>query len=290
MSRHCLLLALPLALGPLAAMAQDKSSAHHPPATDLSRLLWAPLPAGAARLPVTKLESAGVAALMLSGVQRRGGDALVPREPGDDAAQVAASKGAARRNGQALSIARRDGEPLRFASWKRAATPNGEGDGETYQYVGTLGASGYQRVEVHFEHDAPGSFLVNPQNGAAVFVHTGGDVVSVNRAGNRVLAMNNGLNPPFGLLVAALGPQGHRVELRCQGADTRFQTIIPYFTGWHGAGAGGFDVVLLVAQAGTAGRHEAVPIRFGFKDGQWQIQTSEPERLQAATGFGCVAQ
>lgn len=266
-----------------------------PPAIDLSALLNAPARVKSGSVAIDKLDdSTGAAGLMLGSLrgQNREDPDVVRWTNGSDQAQIAASPLLASRVGKTLLIKRRGAEPWRFVDWSRAPRPDADGDGETFRYAGPLGNSGYYKVDGFYEHDAPHVFLLNPESGAVLSVHTGDDHVLFSNSRNQLIVMNSGLNPPFGVVVAGLNAQGHEIELHCQAGMIRNRNarIIPYFAGWHKARSIGFDLVLLVQQpeAGAPARYEAVPVRFSQQHSRWRVQVPEPERFRANTGLACT--
>jgi len=190
---------------------------------------------------------------------------------------LAAAADMVKRDGKRLVIKPTGAVPLVFVDWTQPTTPTGDGDSETHWYLGRLSGSGYQRVEVQFGHDAPGSFLVDPQSGKAAFVHNGSDVVALAPDGTRLLTFNAD-NSPFSLRVAALESGGARLELQCAAAS---DTSTAQFKGWQDAGT--FDLVL--RPAGIRGQ-QAEAVRMTRRGGNWTAATADPQRLTAA-GFTC---
>jgi hypothetical protein len=134
----------------------------------------------------------------------------------DEAARIAASGGALTRKDATLTLAPPDGAPLHFADWKRAGKRNvAEGDERWYVYAGQMPGSSYWRVEVHYGHDAPGTYLIAPAGRTAAFVHNGGRVSAVSADG-KWLASFETLNAPYRLALAALEHDGPRVAVECR--------------------------------------------------------------------------
>jgi hypothetical protein len=277
---------------PVVASDKDVSKAS-PPAVDLSQLVGAPIPKNIKEIRLEKIDnSMGIVGLMLSTYPTRQGDpGILSVDESGEKSFLATNQQIVSRTGKTLTIKRPDAEPFRFRNWERPEGHDREGDSERFSYAGPLGGSGYQKVDAYYMHDAPGSFLVNPDNGDALYVQSGEDMVSVSRDYKRLMVMNNGMNPPFGILVAGLRQQGHGIELQCQASrdKERKPKIIPFFSGWHVEPYVGFDVVLLVQQLGFESdtRYEAVPVKFNHKDSKWHVSVPEPQRFVKSTGLTC---
>jgi hypothetical protein len=186
------------------------------------------------------------------------------------------------RDGKHLTVNPASGAPVTFIDWKQPAAKNADGDEETHWYLGRLPGSGYERVEVQFGHDAPGTFLVSSQSGKTLFVHNGSDL-AVPSPDAKLLVTWNAPNPPLSIRVGALDAAGPRLELQCEApADGRPMTAV--FKGWHDAMA--FDAVLEFGMPGKATPRTAV--RLVRIDGTWQMQASDPARV-AGSGFTCHA-
>lgn len=202
-----------------------------------------------------------------------------------EAQRIKARRGAVSRKGPLLTIGSRVGEPFRFRDWAQAATKDADGDEESFVYAGMLKGAGYHKVDVHFGHDSPGTFLVHPRSGKLLFVHAEDDLASLSRERNRLFVMSNGLNPPFGFLVAALRKDGPAVGLHC--LAEKEGRVVPSFRGWHASPAVGFDLVLVIRQAGDAEAYEALPMRFLYLNNEWRALVPDAERLLQATGLNC---
>jgi hypothetical protein len=218
----------------------------------------------------------------------RRGDAdvlgVVAGKPGE-AQRIKARRGTVSRKGPLLTIESRVGEPFRFRDWVQAATKDADGDEESFIYAGTLRGADYHKVDVHFGHDSPGTFLVHPRSGRLLFVHAEDDFASLSGERNRLFVMSNGLNPPFGFLVAALRKDGPAVGLHC--LAEKEGRVVPSFRGWHAAPAVGFDLVLVVRQAGEVEAYEALPVRFLYLNNEWRALAPDAERLLQSTGLNC---
>ncbi len=189
--------------------------------------------------------------------------------------RISESSGRVTRDGAALSIASA-AAPIVFADWKQTGTRNADGDGEKHWYLGTLPGNGYQRVEVEFEHDAPGTFLINPANGKIAFVHNGSDVVALSPDGKFVLTYNQ-TSEPFSIRIAALDTNGPTLTAACSG-DSDDNTHIE-FKGWHDAS----HVDLAVVSHGSRSRMaKADAMQFASSTSGWTLAAADSEPLRAA--------
>lgn len=202
-----------------------------------------------------------------------------------EARRIAARRGAVSRKGVLLVVESRNGEAFRFRDWTKPATQEADGDEESFVYAGMLKGTGYHKVDIHFGHDSPGSFLVHPRSGKLLFVHSEDDLASLSQDRSRLLVMNNGLNPPFGFLLATLRKDGPAVRLHCLAEGGR--RIIPSFRGWHASPAVGFDLVLVVRLEEEQEIYEALPLRFLYLNNEWRALAPEADRLLSATGLTC---
>jgi hypothetical protein len=199
----------------------------------------------------------------------------------NEAKRLADSGGAAKREDKRLTITPSKGSPVVFADWKDMVTKSVDGDGETHWYLGAMKSSGYQRVEVQFQHDSPGSFLINPANGKSLFVHNGSDIAALSPDGQLILNYDS-LSAPLNVRIAALDANGPSPTLLCKGpaADQgpHFE-----FKGWHDATS--LDLAL-VGQAAKSKLAHATAVRLRRTSAGWEIATDHPENLKDA-GFSC---
>jgi hypothetical protein len=202
-----------------------------------------------------------------------------------EAKRIPGRRGGVTRTGKVLTIAARGGEPFMFRDWAKAATRDADADGEAYVYAGTLRGTGYHRVDVQFAHDSPGTFFVHPGSGRLAFVHVADDLTVLSPDKRRLLVLNNGLNPPFGLVLASLRQDGPAVRMHCQARPEH--RIYPSFRGWHSSPAVGFDLALTVRAPGDTEAYEAIPLRFLYLNNEWRILAPDAERLLQLTGFNC---
>ncbi|HWA14762.1 MAG TPA: hypothetical protein VHA15_16875 [Burkholderiales bacterium] len=274
-----------------AATAQETLSFDSPRVLDLSGALAQ----GAKRKLVNRpvdIDSAtpqtGSVAAIFDRPEVRRGDAdvlAVVAGKAGEVRRIQARRGAVTRKGPLLVLESRVGEPFRFRDWAQAATKDAEGDEQTFLYAGTLRGAAYHKVDVHFGHDSPGTFLVHPRSGKLLFVHAEDDFAALSGERNRLFVMSSGLNPPFGFLVAALRKDGPAVALHC--LAEKEGRVMPSFRGWHAAPAVGFDLVLVVRQAGDVEAYEALPVRFLYLNNEWRALAPDAERLLQATGLSC---
>ncbi len=189
---------------------------------------------------------------------------------------IAPQRPAVQRSGRRLTITPISGRPVAFEDW--AAPPNLriEGDGEKFLYAGRMSGSGYHRVEVQYEHDSPGSYLVNPVSGKVAHAHNGSDVVVLSPSGGRILVFDT-LNPPFALAVASLGRTGPTLELLCRFTlETDRVRAHAGFVGWQDDKA--FEL-LFTPEATTGIAPAVIPARLEMTGDDWQVFTPE-DRLQ----------
>jgi hypothetical protein len=192
-----------------------------------------------------------------------------------DKKRLAESGGRAKREGNTLHV----GAAV-FVDWKQPETKSADGDGERHWYLGTLRGNGYDRVEVEFEHDSPGTFLINPANGKIAFVHNGSDVVALSPDGKFVLTYDQS-NTPLALRIASLDAAGPTVAVACTG-DSNDETHVE-FKGWRDA----THVELAVVSHGPHSRlAKANAMQFALSGLGWTLAVADVDALRAAH-FGC---
>lgn len=179
----------------------------------------------------------------------------------EEALRIAASAGAAARRQTTLAITPQLGEPLAFTDWQQAEAAQREGDERYYHYAGTLAGGAYHRVEVHYGHDAPGSYLVSARSGALAYLHNGGQVGAIAPDGAHVLSFET-LNAPHRLRLAALSAEGPRLVLDCE-FDAPPEGLRASACGWLDA--------TRVELAWTPKHGSAVPYLLLLRDGRWQF-------------------
>lgn len=264
-----------------------------PKAEDLSRVMIS------TNRPTTKKvafealdDSMNATDRILAAYARRAGDPDVLTVGGKtDKALLAANRKLASRKGDLLLVGRTGGKVFQFRDGYSSGGYNASGGGSTYRYGGPLGTSGYHKVDAFAGRDPPGAFLVNPENGSALYVRPESDLVSISTDQKMLAVMNNGLASPFSILVALFDHRGYSIHLQCQShmdGGIR-QRIIPFFKGWHRNSKGGFDLVLLVQRLDDdpSPRFEAVPVRFSYRDSEWHVFVNDPQRFTRSTRVTC---
>ncbi len=186
------------------------------------------------------------------------------------------------RSGRRLTITPDSGKPVTFVDWAAPPNPRVEGDGEKFLYAGRLSSSGYHRVEVRYEHDSPGSFLINPFSGETAYAHNGSDVAVLSPSGERILVFDT-LNPPFALAVASLSKTGPTIEVQCRFAPTT-DRVRAGFSGWRDDNT--FEL-LFTPVATTAVAPAALPARVERTRDHWQVFAPAGRLQQELPGFTC---
>ena len=193
---------------------------------------------------------------------------------------IAATGGAVKRDGKRLVVTPEHGDPAFYDDFVKPQTKSAEGDLERHWYLGRMAGNGYERVEVEFGHDSPGSFLMNPRNGEVMFVHNIGDIATPSPGGLLLVEFNT-LNAPLSLRVAALDETGPRLALLCAAPD-RKQRLTPVFKGWSDATS--FDVVVEIGEQSKSMARLA--LRIGRDAQVWKLGASDPARL-TSIGLAC---
>ena len=176
-------------------------------------------------------------------------------------ARLGGTQGLVSRQGARLVVTPMRGFPLAFTDWNTPATRDTEGDTRYYWFAGTMSGSGYLRVEVHYGHDAPGSYLVSPVTGEFAYLHHGDKVGAVSGDGARAAAFDE-LNEPFRLVLAALDAAGPRVEVEC-----RFERPSREF---RARTCGWLDATRFELSWGRDGE-APVPYQFAHDAKRWQL-------------------
>jgi hypothetical protein len=181
------------------------------------------------------------------------------------------------RAGKWLVVTPEHGDASRFIDWRMPTTKTADGDAETHYYLGRLHDGGYHRVEVQFDQDSPGSFLINPANGKVAFVHNGGDIVALSPDSMRIVDFGQ-FEATHPLRIAALDATGPRQELECALAKEKAAL---QFKGWHDAAS--IDMIVK-----TGGDKDAVtiPLRLALTAGVWAVAARDP-KLLPSIGFVC---
>jgi hypothetical protein len=191
-------------------------------------------------------------------------------------ARIAGTEGMVARKGLRLVLTPSAGSPLTFTDWNKPATGSADGEMRMYYYAGTMPGSDYVRVEVHYGHDAPGSYLIEPHTGALAYVHNGGQVGALSGDGHRVATFEP-LNEPYRLAIATLEPLAPRVEIEC-----RFNEVTREL---HAHACGWLDherFELSWAKDGAA----PVPMLLELQKGRWELRIGASA---APVGVHCMA-
>jgi hypothetical protein len=190
-----------------------------------------------------------------------------------ESTNLARGKGVASRNGSTLTLSPKTGAKLVLADWQNCSR-EGECDGERFLYLGTLGRSAYQAVEIQYEQDSPSLVLFDPNDGRVVAVHYGSEATFLNPAETLLLSAED-MNDATTLLVTRLGG-GSAIDLQCLGARTESSSFGVAFKRWSSDSS--FDVVLI-----KAGQNLAV--RFARSaEGVWTLRGRADLKNQ---GFEC---
>lgn len=205
----------------------------------------------------------------------QGDDAKIRRcERQWESTRLAQAKGIASRNDSTLTLSPKTGAKLVLTDWENCS-PEGECDGERFLYLGPLGRSGYQAVEVDYEHDSPSLVLFDPNGGKVVAVHYGSEPTLVNPA-ETLLVSAEDLNDATTLLVTRLGGDGPAIDLQCLGARTESSSFGVAFKRWGSDSS--FDVVFVKAGQNIAARFER------STEGAWTLRSRVALKSE---GFEC---
>lgn len=143
---------------------------------------------------------------------------------------IAAHKDTVSRSGKTLTVSI-PGRRVALENYYKSGTPDEEGDSVEFIYSGTLEKTNYHKVEVEYMHDSPWMYLINSVNGSVLLANVGEH--TVRRLNDRILLINNSLNPPFGIVLVHLSDLGHKVELVCRShRSNKSSRIIDEFEGW----------------------------------------------------------
>jgi len=200
-----------------------------------------------------------------------------------EARLIDAEHGLVARKGDVLTVRPAAGEPLRFVDYAIAATRQADGDGARHRYLGRIGSTRLMHVEVQFEHDSPGAFLIGADSGRVVFVHNGGDVAAF-APDARYLAVLNTLNTPAAIMIADLSTGGPSLALAC-GTRAAGSRVLVDTKGWHDAN--GVDVVL--KRPDGDGKTTALPLRIERTHGGWRVAAPDGSLPAVFDGFSCRA-
>ena len=200
-----------------------------------------------------------------------------------EARLIDAEPGVITRKDGVLTVRPTAGEPLRFVDYAVKATRTADGDGTRHRYLGRVGPTRLAHIEAQFQHDSPGAFLVNADNGKVAFVHHGGDVATFAPDGRYLLVLNT-LNAPAAISIADLGANGPRLDLACRtrAAGSRVRVDAK---GWHDANS--VDVVL--NRPGDDGNVTSLPLRLVRDENGWRVAAPSGVVPAAFDGFSCRA-
>jgi len=190
-----------------------------------------------------------------------------------------------RRQGKQLIVTPRHGAAIRLQNWSAPETAVADGDSETFVYAGKLPGSGYQRVEVRYQHDAPGSALINPLSGKSAYVHNGSDAVALSPDGKRIVDLNVQMSP-LRLAIASLDADGPAPELLCVSPEGPVYGtgLSATFKGWRSSNS--LDVELSFVPGSNASV-ETFPLRLEFDGQAWRANAAMPGRLEQSAGLSC---
>ncbi|MET0153483.1 MAG: hypothetical protein ABW298_12840 [Candidatus Binatia bacterium] len=191
-----------------------------------------------------------------------------------ESTNLARGKGVVSRNASTLTLAPKTGAKLVLADWQ-SCSREGECDGERFLYLGALGRSAYQAVEIEYEHDSPSLVLFDPNDGRLVAVHYGSEATFLNPA-ETLLVSAEDMNDATTLLVTRLGAGGPAIDLQCLGARTESSSFGVAFKRWSSDSS--FEVVLIKAGQNLAGRFER------SAKGTWTLRGQADLKSQ---GFEC---
>jgi hypothetical protein len=270
-------LAILLAVSPLALADPGVDIGGHRH-VDLSAATPPALPAGAtvlaeaAPLPVPTAPCGDEAPGQIVWL---GDDAVLQRQ--GESARLAAAGDRIDRRGDVLTLHPAHGAPLRFTDVVVKATKTRDGDATRFLFAGTLPGTRFWRLESGYQHDSPGSWLVDPDNGDAFFVHNGagGAVLS---ADGHWLAVAELLNAPYQITLTELSatPAAVRIDCRVDDAGARGA-----FAACGFEADGGFRLSWR-SETGTLAALRLVP----GDAGRWRLERSAGTTLPA---LRCVA-
>lgn len=112
----------------------------------------------------------------------------------DEKTHIAAHGDIVSRSGKTLRV-KVLGKQVALENYVRPETSDEDGDSAEYIYSGVLQNTAYHKVEVEYMHDSPWIYLINPDNGSALFANAGEH--TVRHLSDRILLINNGFTPPL---------------------------------------------------------------------------------------------
>lgn len=180
------------------------------------------------------------------------------------------------REGNTLSIRAGKDKILKFRDWE---IKGGDGDGASYKYAGMIPKTNLHLVDGTFQHDAPGTYIVNSDSGRVWETWSAADLVALSEDAQRLFVMSDGLNPPFGFFVSFLAGADQGIEMECFTPRDQGIKIVPLYNGW-------LELVLLVRLSDQK-TYEAIPVSISQKQGVWHIEVPDPQRFAQVTKLSC---
>jgi len=178
------------------------------------------------------------------------------------------------RSDASLTLGAKTGAKLVLTDWQSCSS-QGECDGERFLYLGTLGRSSYQAVEIQYEHDSPSLVLFDAGDGRGLAVHYGSETTSVNPT-DALLLNAEDMNDATSLVITRLGADGPAIELQCLGARSESSSFGIAFKRW--SSESNAEVVLIKAGQNLPVRFERSP------EGAWTLRSRGDLKGQ---GFEC---
>jgi len=213
--------------------------------------------------------------------------------------QISRQQGAVTRSGKILAIKRQSAPPFEFKDYYKLGNKNQEGDSQKYIYAGLLGSTGYHKIEVEYMHDSSGTYFVNPNVDSILYAHTSDHSAFLSES-NRILIINNSINPPFGLVITRLSKAAHKIELHCiSNANSESKQRSQFegwnnkingeFKGWHESPEIGFDLLIKLPNIGLNAEHnsDVIPIQFSFYSEKWHIFVPEAKQKHLSSRLSC---
>jgi hypothetical protein len=193
------------------------------------------------------------------------------------------------RSGSVLKVLGSRDKSFAFRNWSVPPSSNGEGDGESFKYVGAMVDGRFHQVEVGYEHDSHGTFLIDTLSNSLLYIHTGSEIAEISRDGERLLVMTDSLNSPLSFAVLRLGKEHVRVELQCLAEFVRPDQVVASLYGWYPAPNVGFGVGILkkLKDTNIKPRFEATPLQMVKKLDGWHVSVPDPERFSEISGMEC---
>jgi hypothetical protein len=191
-------------------------------------------------------------------------DAAARRQ--NEASALASTGGRVARKGKQLSVSPARGATLHFVDYEQKGTAEADGDAIVYTFDGTLAKTRLWRVEVHYQHDAPGSWLIDPETGVSLFVHNGGQTTAVSNDG-RWLFNAEPYNAPFRVTLTDLADPAFPNRVDCR---------VTQATAAGTLGACGFDADGGVGLSWAGDAKVAYRLLPG-KDGHWSLARSSAD-------------